>query len=172
LSYAVLPPAQALILLLVAVGLLVYWLRAPFNKIYFQGKAALADTFNQPSEPSHEETKVEALRVTHLLKDACLQTLVLTERMPGAGRTPRDLELRSRTGAFIVGVERDGAQIINPDADETLLPQDQLLLLGSRAQLDAALQALAGSLVPASDPIQVSAKTEAEFQAEQPKAEA
>lgn len=171
LSYAVLPPAQALVFLLVAVGLLLHWLRVPFNKIYFQGKAALADTFSQPSEPSQEQMKLEALRVTHLLKDACLQTLVLTDGMPAAGRTPRELELRSRTGAFIVGVERDSVQIINPDADETLLPQDQVLLLGSRSQLDAALLALAGAQVPASDPIQVSAKTEAEIQAEQPKAD-
>jgi Trk K+ transport system NAD-binding subunit len=36
-------------------------------------------------------------------------------------------------------------EIVNPDADELLLPKDQLLLLGSREQLDAARSVLAGA---------------------------
>jgi CPA2 family monovalent cation:H+ antiporter-2 len=150
LSYALLPPAHALIIVLVVAGFLVYWLRGPFNKIYFQGKAALAGTFNTPAGPSREAEAAVGAQVTHLLHDAALQSLVLTKDMPGAGRTPRELELKTRTGAFIVGVERDGAQIINPDADEILLPKDQLLLLGSRTQLEAALTLLAGSVVAGS----------------------
>ena len=148
LSYAVLPPAQAQIALIIVAGLLLYWLRGSFNKIYFQGKAALAGTFSKPYEKPPEETKVDAIRVTQLLRDACLETLLLTEGMPGAGRSPRELELKTRTGAFIVGVDREGCQIINPEADEILLPKDQLLLLGSRAQLDAAVQMLSGLPVP------------------------
>ena len=163
LSYTMLPPAYAQIVLLVVAGAIIYWLRGSFNKIYFQGKAALADTFSKPSEPSHEETSIEALRVTHLLREASLQTLIVTQEMPAAGKTPRELELKSKTGAFIVGVEREGAQIINPDADETLLPKDHVLLLGSRVQLDAALLVMAGSQVPTSDPIQVSAKSAEEL---------
>jgi K+/H+ antiporter YhaU regulatory subunit KhtT len=37
-----------------------------------------------------------------------------------------------------VGIERKAANIINPGADEELQANDQILLLGTRAQLDAA----------------------------------
>jgi monovalent cation:H+ antiporter-2, CPA2 family len=146
LSYAVLPPQQVLYLLIALAALMVYWMRGPFNKIYFQGKAALAETFskNEAPEPA---LPAAAQQVTHLLREARLETLVLAEGMPGANRTPRDLELKTRTGAFIVGIEREALQIVNPDADELLLPGDQLLLVGSREQLDSAIQALAGDSV-------------------------
>ncbi|HKP95183.1 MAG TPA: cation:proton antiporter [Fibrobacteria bacterium] len=144
LSYAVLPPGYVLYVLIALSALLIYWLRGPFNKIYFQGKAALAETFSKTEPLPEPETASAAMHGTHLLREARLETLILGEGMPGAGRTPRDLELKTRTGAFIVGLEREGLQIVNPDADELLLAKDQLLLLGSRDQLDAAKRMLSG----------------------------
>jgi CPA2 family monovalent cation:H+ antiporter-2 len=41
-----------------------------------------------------------------------------------------------------VGIERNGASIVNPGPDEELQAGDRILLLGSRAQLDAARAAL------------------------------
>ncbi|MEO6095870.1 MAG: cation:proton antiporter, partial [Fibrobacteria bacterium] len=150
LSYAVLPPQQVLYLLIALAAGVVYWMRGPFNQIYFQGKAALAETFAK-STPV-EEAPPAAVHVTHLLREARLETLVLASGMPGVGRTPRDLLLKTRTGAFIVGIERESLQIVNPDADELLIAGDQLLLLGSRDQLDAATHALAGDAVILSAP--------------------
>ncbi|MDB5105214.1 MAG: sodium/proton antiporter [Fibrobacteres bacterium] len=160
LSYAVLPPRQVLYLLIAISALLMYWLRAPLNKIYFQGKAALAETFSK-SLPA-DEPAAPAAPVSHLLREARLETLALAEGMPGAGRTPRTLELKTRTGAFIVGIEREALQIVNPEADEILLPGDQLLLVGSRDQLDAAIKVLAGAMAmadsaTASSPLRVQA---------------
>ncbi len=146
LSYAVLPPQQVLYVLIALSALLVYWMRGPFNKIYFQGKAALAETFAKNAS-SEDPVPQAAVHVTHLLREAKLETLILAQGMPGAGRTPRDLELKTRTGAFIVGIERESLQIVNPEADELLLPGDQLLLVGSRDQLDAAIHTLAGDAV-------------------------
>ena len=146
LSYAVLPPQQILYLLIAAAAGVAYWLRGPMNKIYFQGKAALAETFSKTEPLPEPDAQTTAMAGTHLLKEARLETLYLAEGMPGAGRTPRNLELKRRTGAFIVGLEREGLQIVNPEADELLLPKDQLLLLGSRDQLDAALLILSGEV--------------------------
>jgi monovalent cation:H+ antiporter-2, CPA2 family len=144
LSWPLLPPAQAQIILLVVAALLVYLLRGSFNKIYFQGKAALVGNFSKPSEVVPVPADVEPIHVTHLLREASLHSLVLTDTMPSAGLTPRELELKTKTGAFIVGIEREGVQIINPEADEILLAKDQILLLGSRTQLDAAILLLGG----------------------------
>jgi CPA2 family monovalent cation:H+ antiporter-2 len=145
LSWAVLPRGQILWILLGLAALSMWWLRTPLNQIYFQGKAALAETFAQPAAAPELAAGPVARAVPHLLKEARLETVLLAEGMPGAGRTPRELDLKKRTGAFLVGIEREGAEIVNPDADELLLPKDQLLLLGSREQLDAARSALAGA---------------------------
>jgi CPA2 family monovalent cation:H+ antiporter-2 len=151
LSYAVLPEGYILYLLIALSALLLWWLRAPFNKIYFQGKAALAGTFSKSEPaPDHEHAHAPApAGVTRRFKEARLETVILEEGMPGAGRTPRDLALKSRTGAFIVGLEREGLQLVNPDADELLLSRDHLLLLGSREQLDSARLVLTGEAAKA-----------------------
>ena len=44
----------------------------------------------------------------------------------------RELQLRSHTGASIIGIERSGASLVNPGPDEELQPGDQVLLLGTR----------------------------------------
>jgi CPA2 family monovalent cation:H+ antiporter-2 len=50
----------------------------------------------------------------------------------------RELELRTKTGASIVAIERNGVNNVNPGPDEELLVNDQVLLLGSAAQLEKA----------------------------------
>ena len=145
LSWAVIPRGHIVWVLLGLAALLVYWLRAPLNQIYFQGKAALAETFSQPAAAPELKSGPVSRAVPNLLKEARLDTLLLSDGMPGAGRTPRELDLKKRTGAFLVGIERNGLEIVNPEGDELLLPKDQLLLLGSREQLDAAKIALAGA---------------------------
>ena len=142
LSYAMLPPMQAMGILLLLVGVLVYLLRGPFNKIYFQGKAALASTFSQPSPPAgQKEDRAEA---TEILKENRLETLMLAPDMPGTGRTLGELELKSQTGAFVVGIAREGHTLINPVGDQVLQAGDKVLLLGGHAQLEAAVKVLAG----------------------------
>ncbi len=155
MSYAVLPPGQVRYLLIALSALLLFWLRGPFDKIYFQGKAALAETFSKTEPVPEPDGKAKTVTVTHQLREALLETLILEEGMPAAGRTPRSLELKRRTGAFLVGLDREGLQIVNPEADELLLAKDHLLLLGSREQLDAAKALLTGNPLrpePISDP--------------------
>jgi K+/H+ antiporter YhaU regulatory subunit KhtT len=57
------------------------------------------------------------------------------------------LQLRSETGASIVGIERAAEKIINPGPDEELQAEDRLLLLGRSEQLDAAQKLLANPSV-------------------------
>jgi len=55
-----------------------------------------------------------------------------------AGKLIREIALRTATGASVVGIERQGTNLINPGPDEELQAGDQVLVLGNRAQLDAA----------------------------------
>lgn len=58
------------------------------------------------------------------------------------GKFIRELALRTESGASIVGIDRDGTNVINPGPDEELKAGDQLLLLGTKGQLDKAKQVL------------------------------
>ena len=54
----------------------------------------------------------------------------------------RELQLRTLTGASIVGIERKGANIINPSPDEEIQVGDRVLLIGNKQQLSAARDAM------------------------------
>ena len=73
-----------------------------------------------------------------LLKEADLESVTVSANSPAAGKLIRELQLRTVTGASIVGIERNGTSLINPGPDEEMHPGDQVLLLGNRQQLDAA----------------------------------
>jgi CPA2 family monovalent cation:H+ antiporter-2 len=149
LSYAVLPSFYILPLLGGIVALLLYFLRDSFNKVYFQGKAALAETFNKPAPVgTHDAPAVEPDAVsTDLLRreEARLETLVMAADMSGTSRSLRELELRTQTGALVVGIGRESAgTLINPAADEVLHPGDRVMLFGNSVQLEEAFQLLSG----------------------------
>jgi K+/H+ antiporter YhaU regulatory subunit KhtT len=54
----------------------------------------------------------------------------------------RELQLRTLSGASIVGIDRNGDSVINPGPDEALRAGDQVLLLGSTEQLTSAKRLL------------------------------
>jgi len=51
------------------------------------------------------------------------------------GLSLRELDLRARVGASVVGIDRDGRTLVNPTADERLVVGDRILLLGDDEQL-------------------------------------
>jgi CPA2 family monovalent cation:H+ antiporter-2 len=113
-------------------------LRRAFIRLYSRAEFALKETLSQPS--SHRELPEQAL--PSILRDAKLETVKISEQDPGAGKLIRELALRTQSGASIVGIERDGSNIINPGADEELLPGDQVLLLGDAENLESARRVL------------------------------
>jgi CPA2 family monovalent cation:H+ antiporter-2 len=80
-----------------------------------------------------------------VLKDAQTAVVTLTTSSSGKGKQIRDLALRTRTGASIIAVERDGASLVNPNPEEELKLGDQLLLLGNSQQLEQARHLLLDS---------------------------
>jgi len=149
LSYAVLPSFYILPLLGGIVALLIYFLRDSFNMVYFQGKAALAETFAKPAPlSSHDAPAVEPdIEIVEMLRreEARLETLVLSAEMSGTSRSLRELQLRTQTGALVVGIGREPTgTLINPAADEILHPGDKIMLFGNSDQLENAFQLLSG----------------------------
>jgi monovalent cation:H+ antiporter-2, CPA2 family len=96
---------------------------------------ALRETFAQQPAPRLAR---QGTALPSLLREADLETVSIAANSPAVGKLIRELELRTRTGASIVGIERGGANLINPGPDEELQSGDQILLLGTPDQLTAA----------------------------------
>lgn len=141
LSSTLLPPLNVLLVLLVIVGLIAWRLWQSFIKVYSKAQFALQETFAQQPEPRHDTSQVAK---PSLLRDADLETITLATDSPAIGKMIRELELRTRTGASIVAIERGGFNSVNPGPDEELQVNDQVLLLGSPTQLEKARKHLLG----------------------------
>ena len=132
LSSAILPSWNVLIVLgLVLVGAAVL-LRRSFVRVYAKAQIALVETFSSTPEPHGAG---EAPVLPPLLRHAQLMTVSIAETSWAIGKSIADLRLRQTTGASIVGIERNGENIVNPGADEIIHPADQILLLGTEKQL-------------------------------------
>lgn len=142
LSSALLPSVNILLPLFALLALVTWIFWRTLIKLYSKAQVALEDTFAQAPPPHHHD-------IPHpmplMLREANLEVVAIADGVASAGKLIRELELRSRTGASIVAIQRDGANIINPVPDEELLPGDQVLLLGTRPQLDAAKTVLLSS---------------------------
>ncbi len=77
--------------------------------------------------------KIEALEGVEV------ESLYLKPESTAAGRTLVELELRQRTGASVLAVQREGVVQPNPAADYRLESGDVLLVVGDQAAIDAAL---------------------------------
>jgi CPA2 family monovalent cation:H+ antiporter-2 len=135
LSSALLPTFKVLILLLVVAGGITWLLRRSFIKIYSKAQVSLKEILTQPPPLRPGNTP---LALPSVLRDADLESVLISRNSPAAGKLIRELALRTKTGASVVAIDRPGASIINPGPDEELQAGDRLLLIGSRAQLDAA----------------------------------
>lgn len=141
LSSALLPSVKVMLALVVLAALISWLLRRSFIRVYSKAQAALQETFAHPPTPRHHEPPTA---MTSMLRDADVKTIPITAGSRAVGKLIRELELRSTTGASIIAIERAGNNIINPSADEEIQLGDQVLLLGTAAQLDAARRHLAG----------------------------
>lgn len=67
---------------------------------------------------------------TTLLANFRLQPLLILKRHPLLGKTIRDSKVRELVGGTVVGLERRGQRILNPNPDTILKEEDLLLVLG------------------------------------------
>lgn len=80
-------------------------------------------------------TTIDMLQNAALMMD--IQWIQLPEGSALVGDTIRQLEIRKKTGASVVGIIQDGKIQPNPDADCRFLPGDFVALLGNKDQIEA-----------------------------------
>lgn len=140
LSSALLPPWQIAIVLVLLAVLIALLLQTFFIRIYSRAQLRLQEVLTrEPPPPAHETAK----QMPALLEEAEVLTLRITANSPVLGKAIRETQLRTRTGATVVVIKRGEETIINPSPDVTFILSDQVLLLGSREQLEQAEESLA-----------------------------
>jgi CPA2 family monovalent cation:H+ antiporter-2 len=150
LSTTLLPPARFVVLVLVVVPLLVFLLWRSSIRIYSKAQVALQETLAQPAvHHDHHAEAPQPAALPSLLKEADLETVAVAEKSAAARKLIREIALRTRSGASIVGIERAGSAIINPGPDEELLAGDTVLLIGNQAQLRSAREIFTEAAVAA-----------------------
>jgi monovalent cation:H+ antiporter-2, CPA2 family len=109
--------------------------------------SALARTVAAPSP-----TPARDLTVMHTVLPGLGDPVpfVVTANGPAAGRTLRDLQLRSITGAVVLAITRGENSVLLPVGGERLLPGDIVALAGTTEAIDAARQLL-GAQTPPTD---------------------
>jgi CPA2 family monovalent cation:H+ antiporter-2 len=141
LSAPLLPSWEILIVLLVILACLTFLLWRSFVKVYSKAQIAIQETLASTPLP-HESAALAPLK--SFLREAELQTFAIKPASPACGRLIRELGLRTKTGASIVAIERNGVSLINPGPDDELQVNDQVLVLGNEAHLKKARAWLLG----------------------------
>jgi len=127
-------PSWPMVALLVSIILIatIFSYRASV-RIYAAIQYTLHDTFAQPADKEDSPS---------ILKAADTETVRIDESSACQGKTISEMKLRTDSGASIVGIERAGHHIVNPDPDQILQTGDGLLLIGTPSQLRTAKELL------------------------------
>ncbi len=139
LSSTLLPSGKALILLLVIVAGITALLWRSFVRVYSKAQVSLRETLAAPPAVKGDKSPIP---LVDLLENAELDSTTIPPDSVANGRRIRELALRTKTGASIVGIERAGVTRVNPGPEEEILAGDQVLLFGQRSQLELARQFL------------------------------
>jgi CPA2 family monovalent cation:H+ antiporter-2 len=141
LSSAFLPTLKVFLLLLVVSAAIAAFFQQWFTRVYANAEAALEETLTESDTASHAGEK-PSTELPAMLQGVALGKVKISPGAAAAGQLISQLQLRTRTGASIIGIERAKGRIVNPHADEELQAGDDLLLLGDETQLAAATRLL------------------------------
>jgi CPA2 family monovalent cation:H+ antiporter-2 len=68
-------------------------------------------------------------------KDMTLQKIVITSLSPVFGQTIRDSGIREKTQGLVVGIERKGERILNPDSGLIFQHDDIVWIVGNNKKI-------------------------------------
>lgn len=131
----ILPPQKTLAIMAIIIISIaaIFW---KFNiRIYSKAQVALKEVF---SEGQSWLNLISLNTAQSIFSEAHLADTVIAPQSPAANKMIRELNIRAVAGVIIIGLEREGKLVVNPPADETLLPGDRVYLLGAADQLEKA----------------------------------
>lgn len=144
LSSAILQSLWVLLLLMMVTAGIGVWLRPRMIKFYSQAQMAIESVFTSETQ-APPPANARAGRQEGDAIELNVQSISIPDKSRMAGLSLRDMELRTRTGATVVGIRRGGDRIVNPGPDEVVAAGDQVFLLGTQGQIQAAADLIRNS---------------------------
>lgn len=89
-------------------------------------------------------SREKLMEITSILAASVTDTFYVTENSPLVGKTLADLDLKRRSGTMVIAVVKLTKARPNPPTDYCIEAGDTLVLLGSHAEMDRAVQVLKG----------------------------
>jgi CPA2 family monovalent cation:H+ antiporter-2 len=127
-----------LLLLLIVAG--VFWRR--FVKLQTRLEIRLVDRLHRASQVTSASAWSDTLPQQTADWNLEIDEVTLPADSIHAGKTLRQTALRTTFGCSVLGIDRQGFGIVNPNSDTVLYPHDKLLLLGEHGQLTRAAREL------------------------------
>ncbi|MBU0745155.1 MAG: cation:proton antiporter [Gammaproteobacteria bacterium] len=113
----------------------------PRDELIVLGNDEQIDAFKENAEEDGFEHKRE-----DILKEFVLKGLALDKESPFAGKSIRDSNIREQVCGIVVGLERNGFRMLNPDPATVLKADDLLLVVGKPEAILAQKKAKAEDL--------------------------
>jgi len=132
LSAPLLPTGKLLLALFGLLAVLAVLGRKRLVHLYSQGQAKIRETWDAP--PDQDGLNLPGESTVHVHQIDPQSSLV--------GQTLADTQLRKKTGAVVVAIDRKGKNIVSPGPETRLEAGDQLFVFGEEGQVRAADAAL------------------------------
>jgi CPA2 family monovalent cation:H+ antiporter-2 len=144
LSSAILQSVWVLMLLMVITAGIGLWQRPKMIKVYSQAQLAIQSVFSSDQNlPQTHASTARTLEHEHM--DMNVKSMSVPDKSMALGLSLRDMELRTKTGATLVGIQRKNRRIVNPGPDDVIMPGDRLFILGTPQQIQSVSDMLTGS---------------------------
>ena len=108
----------------------------PTAVLYPRDRVLLMGTTEQVKAGKHFLGAVSGV-ADSLFEEVLMESIKIPPRGPASGRTLAELALARTHGVQIAGVNHRGMRVLNPGADECLQAGDEVLALGTPAQIEA-----------------------------------
>ncbi|MBX3033841.1 MAG: cation:proton antiporter [Bdellovibrionaceae bacterium] len=120
--------------------MLIFFFRKRIGRLYSEVESRFLKNLN-----AKERAEVELLASTPQIVpwEATVSRTVISSDSQIAGSTLEESQLKTITGATIVMIDRGKRRIFSPVKDENLLPNDEVFLIGTDEQIEAAQDLLA-----------------------------
>jgi CPA2 family monovalent cation:H+ antiporter-2 len=128
------------VLLLLLIVAAVFWRR--FVKLQTRLEIRLVDRLHRASQVTSASAWSDTLPQQTADWNLEIDEVTLPADSVHAGKTLRQTALRTAFGCSVLGIDRQGFGIVNPNSDTVLYPHDKLLLLGDHGQLVRAAREL------------------------------
>jgi CPA2 family monovalent cation:H+ antiporter-2 len=139
-SKPIAPPPSQLLIGFIILGIVAVGLWTLHIKVYARFQNALHETLQKDNLPMMFDPLTAW---SYLFRDVKLMYIDIPHDSPATFKKIAELELRSKTGTTILGMERDGKMILNPHSSEHFKPGDRVMLVGTPEQLANAKNILA-----------------------------